>query len=150
MHCAAAQPTKPTAKANALEKNVLKRSIHRALVKFFTCLPHTPPHSPIAPTAGQRTVAWCSTIEYFEAASNYDSNFDPWVVCIHGREWIIVTKGIPHFYPSQCSPIEAIYHPRNEDWSLSSAMENIKHDAQQMEQALAIISNGVTSSQARG
>ena len=59
-HCAAAQPTKPTTRANALKKSVSKRSIHRALVEFFTCLPHTPPHSPIVPTTGQRTVVQCS------------------------------------------------------------------------------------------
>ena len=89
-------------------------------------------------------------IECFEAASNHDSNFDPWVVCIHSQECIVVTKSIPHFYPSQYSPVEAIYHPEREDWSLSSAMESIEHHAQQMEQALAIISHGVTSSQVRG
>ena len=59
-HCAVTQPIKTTAKADVSEKSALKRSIHKALVKFFSCLPHTPPHSPIAPTAGQRTVAQCS------------------------------------------------------------------------------------------
>ena len=56
-HHAATQPTKTTTEANALEKCMSKRSIHKALVKFFSCLPHTPPHSPIAPSTEQRTVA---------------------------------------------------------------------------------------------
>ena len=61
MHHAAAQLIKPTTKANTLERSTSKRSIHRALVKFFTCLPpHIPPHSPIVPTAGQRTVVQCN------------------------------------------------------------------------------------------
>ena len=90
-------------------------------------------------------------IEHFKAASNHDSNFDPWVVCIHGRECSVVMKSIPHLYPSQCSPVKAIYCPRTKDWSLSSAMEGIEHCTQQMEQALAIvISHSVTSSQVRG
>ena len=59
-HCAVTQPTKPTAKANALERSVLKRSIHKALVKFFTCLPHTPPCSPTVPIEGQITVVHCN------------------------------------------------------------------------------------------
>ena len=57
---AVAQPTKPTTKANSLEKSVLKKSIHRALVKFFTCLPHALPHSHTVPTAGQITVVHCN------------------------------------------------------------------------------------------
>ena len=60
-HCTVTQPTKPTAKANALERSALKKSIHRALVKFFSCLlPHTPLHSPTAPTAGWIIVVQCS------------------------------------------------------------------------------------------
>ena len=91
------------------------------------------------------------TIEQFEAAGNYNTDFDPWVICIHGRECIIITKNIPHFYPSQCSPVEAIPCPDTSDWLLSSAMESIENRTQQMEQALAaIISHGVTSSQAKG
>ena len=58
---AVAQPTKPTTKANALERSTSKKSIHRALVKFFTCLPHTPPHSPTVPTVEWITVACCNT-----------------------------------------------------------------------------------------
>ena len=60
MHLAVAQPTKPTAKASILEKNVSKKSIHRALVKFFTCLPHIPLHSPTVPITGWITVAQCN------------------------------------------------------------------------------------------
>ena len=52
MHHAVAQPTKTTAKASALEKSASKKFIHRALVKFFTCPPHTPLHSPTMPIAG--------------------------------------------------------------------------------------------------
>ena len=90
-------------------------------------------------------------IELFEAAGNYNTDFNPWVICIHGREYIVVTKNIPHFYPSQCGPVEAILHPDANDWLLSSAMESIKNHAQQMEQVLvAIISHGATSSQVRG
>ena len=90
-------------------------------------------------------------IECFKATSNHDTNFDLWAICIHGRECIIITKNIPHFYPSQCSPVEAIPCPECGDWSLSSAMESIENHAHQMEQALvAIISHSVTSSQARG
>ena len=59
-HHALTQPTKTAAKADTSEKNVLKKSIHTALVKFFSCLPHTLLCSPIVPIAGQRTVAWCS------------------------------------------------------------------------------------------
>ena len=59
-HCAATQPTKTVAKVDASEKNTSKRSIHRALVKFFTCPPHTPPHSPIAPTTEWTTVVHCN------------------------------------------------------------------------------------------
>ena len=59
-HHAVAQPTKLTAKANASEKSASKRSIYRALVKFFTCPPHTPPNSPTVPTAGQIAVACCN------------------------------------------------------------------------------------------
>ena len=91
------------------------------------------------------------TIEHFEATGNHNTNFNPWVICIHSRECIVITKNIPHFYPSQCSPVEAIPCPEITDWLLSSAMESIENHAQQMEQALvAIISCGVTSSQARG
>ena len=68
-------------------------------------------------------------IECFEAASNHDSDFDLWVVCIHSRECIFVMMGIPHLYPSQRSPVEAIYCPGNEDWLLPLAMESIKHHA---------------------
>ena len=92
-------------------------------------------------------------IECFEVAGNYNSNFNPWVVCIHGRECIVITQNIPHFYPSQCGPVEAIPCPITSNWLLSSAMEmeSIKNHAQQMEQSLAaIISGSVTSSQARG
>ena len=60
MPCAVTQPTKPTTKANTLERSTLKRSIHKALVRFFTCPPHTPLCSPIAPTTGQTAVAWCN------------------------------------------------------------------------------------------
>ena len=60
--CAAAQLIKPTTKANTLERSASKRSIHRALVNFFTCLPsHTPMPSPTMPIAGQITVACCNT-----------------------------------------------------------------------------------------
>ena len=52
MHHAAAQLTKPIAKADALERSTSKKSIHRALVKFFTCPPCTPSPSPTAPTTG--------------------------------------------------------------------------------------------------
>ena len=57
MPCAVTQPTKPTAEASTLERSALKKSIHRALVKFFICPPCTPKHSPTVPTVGQRTVA---------------------------------------------------------------------------------------------
>ena len=60
MHHAVAQPTKLTTEVNALGRSTSKRSIHRALVKSFTCPPHTPPHSPTAPIAGQITVAHCN------------------------------------------------------------------------------------------
>ena len=89
------------------------------------------------------------TIECFKAAGNHNSNFDPWSVCIHSWECIVVTWGIPHFYPSQCSPIKAIYHLHLTDWSLSSAMESVELCTQQLEQALTIISHGATSSQMR-
>ena len=59
-HCAVTQPTKPIAEANTSEKSALKKSIHKALVKSFTCLPHTPPCSPIVPTTGWITVACCN------------------------------------------------------------------------------------------
>ena len=59
-HHAATQPIKPIAKANALERSALKKSIYRALVKFFTCLPHIPLPSPTVPIAGQITVAHCN------------------------------------------------------------------------------------------
>ena len=49
-HHAVTQPTKTTTEADALERNMLRKSIHKALVKFFSCLPHIPLHSPIAPT----------------------------------------------------------------------------------------------------
>ena len=58
MHCAAAQHTKPTTTADASGKNTSKRSIHRVLAKFFTCLPScTPVPSPVVPTTGQIVVA---------------------------------------------------------------------------------------------
>ena len=60
MHHAATQPIKLIAKANALEKSMSKKSIHRTLVKFFTCLPHTQWPSPTVPTTGQITVAQCN------------------------------------------------------------------------------------------
>ena len=60
-HWAVTQLTRTATKAGASEKNALRRPIHKALVKFFSCLPCTPLHSPTAPTAGQRTVVWCST-----------------------------------------------------------------------------------------
>ena len=59
-HHAVAQLTKPTTEADALERSTSKRSIHRALVKFFACLPHTPLPSPTVPTAGQKTVVHCN------------------------------------------------------------------------------------------
>ena len=85
------------------------------------------------------------TIEHIEATGNHDSDFDPQTICIHGRECIVVTKNIPHFYPSQCGPVEAIPCPDTSNWSLSSAMESIENCAWQMEQALvAIISHGTS------
>ena len=52
-HCAAVQHIKLTATADTSEKNELKRSIHRALVKFFSCLSsRTPTPSPTVPIAG--------------------------------------------------------------------------------------------------
>ena len=41
-HQVVTQLTKTAAKADASERNMSKRSIHRALVKFFSCLPHIP------------------------------------------------------------------------------------------------------------
>ena len=57
---AATLHTKAATGADTSERSVLKKSIHRALVKFFSCPPLTPPHSPIVPIAGQRTVAQCN------------------------------------------------------------------------------------------
>ena len=57
---AATQPIKPIAKAYALKRSMLKKSIHRALVNFFACLPHIPLPSPTVPIAGQITVAHCN------------------------------------------------------------------------------------------
>ena len=68
MHHAVAQLTKLTAKANTLERSASKRSIHRALIK------------------ANNSGALQHTIEQFKAASNHDSNFNPWTVCIHGQE----------------------------------------------------------------
>ena len=62
IHHAVTQLTKTADEANTSERDTLKRSIHKALVKFFSCLPHIPLCSPTAPTAWQRTVAWCSTL----------------------------------------------------------------------------------------
>ena len=60
-HHAVIQPTKLTTAANILEKNALKKSIHRALVKFFSCLPpHTPLCSLTAPTEGWIIVVQCN------------------------------------------------------------------------------------------
>ena len=54
-HCAVTQPIKTTTVADASEKSMLKKSIHKALVKFFSCLPHTPPlHLP------QGKEQWCN------------------------------------------------------------------------------------------
>ena len=52
IHCAVTQLTKATTKADTSERSMSKKSIHKALVKFFSCPPHTTPHSPTAPTAG--------------------------------------------------------------------------------------------------
>ena len=61
MHHFVAQHTKLTAEADALEWIMSKRSIHRALVKFFTCLPSpTPMPSPTVPIAGWITVVCCN------------------------------------------------------------------------------------------
>ena len=61
-HHAVTQPTKTTAEANASERNASKKSIHRALVKFFSCLPHIPLHSPTAPTTGQKIMVQFSAL----------------------------------------------------------------------------------------
>ena len=61
MHQAATWHIKPTATADASERNTSRKSIHRALIKFFSCLEtHNPPHSLIAPTVEPKTVAQCS------------------------------------------------------------------------------------------
>ena len=60
-HHAATQLTKTAIKADASEKSASRKSIHKALVKFFSCLPHTLPCSPIAPTTEQRMAVQCST-----------------------------------------------------------------------------------------
>ena len=60
-HRAAIWPIKPTAEANASEKDALRESFHKALIKFLLCLKtHNPSHSLTAPTKGPKTVAWCS------------------------------------------------------------------------------------------
>ena len=59
-HCAVTQLTKTTAEADASERNVSKRSIHKAPVKFLKCPPHIPLYSSTVPTEGQRTMAQCS------------------------------------------------------------------------------------------
>ena len=58
----ATQPIEITAEVDTSERNASRRSIHQALIKFFSCLSiHNQPHSPTAPTKGPKTVAQCST-----------------------------------------------------------------------------------------
>ena len=60
-HHVVTQPTKTNAKADASEKNALRKSIHRALIKFFSCLEtHNLPCSLIVPTIEPKTAAQCS------------------------------------------------------------------------------------------
>ena len=59
-HHAATQLTKTATEADTSEKSTSRKYIHKALVKFFSCLPHTPLCSPIVPTGEQRTAAQCN------------------------------------------------------------------------------------------
>ena len=75
-------------------------------------------------------------ISSFKALENVDSDFNPWKVCAHRGECIVSRHGIPHFYPSQCGPVEAIYRPHPSEWSLVEAMEAVHRRTQNLEAAL--------------
>ena len=145
---AATPSNKPTVIANAFRKGVFKMFIHNHLAKSL-CQTHTLLPPPTASTEGQITVVCCNmplnalrllvtmtvTLTHRQSASTPKNASLSW-------------KAFP--ISTQCSPVEAIYCPWNQDWSLSLAMESIKQHAEQLEQALTIISCGATSSQTRG
>src|SRR5580692_2709502 len=59
-------------------------------------------------------------------SKNEDSDFDPWKVCKHGHECIIARHSIPHFYSSQCGPVQPLFCPHLTDKLLISSMECVE------------------------
>ena len=114
-HHAATQPTKTAAGADALERSASKKSIHRALVKFFSCLSiHIQPHSPTVPTAGPRTKVRCSAplnnlrlpatttatsthgqYAFMEGSASSSSKIFPTSTLVHAALWKPMTSPTP-------------------------------------------------------
>src|SRR5580692_802717 len=69
-------------------------------------------------------------------AKNKDSDFDLWKICKHRRECIVTWCNIPHFYPSQCGPVQPLFHPHLADKQLISSMECIKECMEALEEAV--------------
>src|SRR5580692_8887436 len=69
-------------------------------------------------------------------ARNKDSDFNPWKICKHGRECIVARYNIPHFYPSQCGPIQPLFRPHLVDKPLVASMEHVEKCTKALEEAI--------------
>src|SRR5580692_6418338 len=102
---------------------------HRARPTTASSDPYCPYHR----TSKLKTLQ-CAIAEL--EAKNEDSDFDPWKICKHGRKCIVAQHSIPHFYPSQCGPVQPLFCPHLTDKPLVNSMEHVKECTKALEEAI--------------
>src|SRR5580692_1242285 len=91
------------------------------------------PYCPYCRTSKSKTLQ-CTIAEL--EAKNEDSDFNPWKICKHGHECIVVQYNIPHFYPCQCGPVQPLFRPHLADKPLIASMERVKECMKALEEAI--------------